>query len=248
MPSAEHLQNIDEQSLLRLSVSRGMCGKNATRRVALHFWPGAEGTAQIHQLAQMVGVVIRKDQRFAQYRLALAMRDFCEEIGARVLHQANHVRQIFLESGHTIVPGLIIGRHGSFWPVAAGKIRRDVLGIPAEFEDVALGDARVFEQLPTSVREGVRERPVFAGGKIVERVREMNVRSAAFQQVDELFAQFAIGVARGFRLGRGFFDCFFLFHAGFSDRSTFWGIPATGCELVFAKPELANIFSYSENV
>src|SRR5271155_5582273 len=120
MPSAEHLQNIDEQSLLRLSVSRGMCGKNATRRVALHFWPGAEGTAQIHQLAQMVGVVIRKDQRFAQYRLALAMRDFCEEIGARVLHQADHVRQIFLESGHTIVPGLIIGRHGSFWPVAAG--------------------------------------------------------------------------------------------------------------------------------
>src|SRR5580693_493815 len=142
--------------------------------------PRTERAAQIHELAKVVGVVVREKQRFAQNRLALTMRYFGEQIGARVSHQTDHLFQIALERRHAFLPGYLIGGHRRFWAVSVWKIRRDVFWISAEVHDVPLREPRVFEQLPARVRKRVRECPIFLSREIVQSVHEMDVRASAF--------------------------------------------------------------------
>ena len=49
---------------------------------------------QIHQLAQVIRVVVRQNQRLAQNRLPVAVGESCIQIVARILHQPDHLPQI----------------------------------------------------------------------------------------------------------------------------------------------------------
>src|SRR5258708_1381241 len=73
---------------------------------------------QIHELPQMIGVMVRQHQRLAQDRLAIAMRDFCVQIRFWILHQVDHFLQVALESLYGFVPRSVIRRHGRLRPVA----------------------------------------------------------------------------------------------------------------------------------
>src|SRR5580692_8922862 len=188
---------------------------------ALVLWPGAQSAAQVHELAEVIRIVVCQYQRFPQNRLALAMRYFSEEIGLRVLHQADHILQIPLECRDAFLPGFLVGGDRRFGPVSRWKRRGDVLGISAELEDVPLREPRMFEQLPARVRKRVREGSIFPRREIVESIHEMDVRASALEQVHDLLAQFAIRVASGLRRSFScfwfcsFFACLFLFHSGF---------------------------------
>src|ERR1700738_2308732 len=91
--------------------------------------------------------------------------------------------------------------------------------------------------------------------KALDRIHEMNVRPATFQQIGEFLPQrsvaspvpiflvvFALGGLRGLLcLDLGFFQSYF------SETSTVCGISGIGCCVVFEKPALPHIFSSSAN-
>src|SRR5580704_7170635 len=126
--------------------------------------------------------------------------------------------------------------------------------VSTELQDVPLCEPRVLEQLPARMRKGVGERSIFPSREAIQRIHKVNVRAPAFKKINQLFAQIAVCIRRRFNPGvlRSFLRCLFvrlfLFHSGFPEISTCCGIPVTGCKVVFAKPVLANIFSYSEKV
>src|ERR1700676_887293 len=149
-------------------------------RLALRFRPSAKCAAQIHELAEVISIVIRKKKRFPQNGLPLTMRYFGEEVGARTSHQMDHLLQIALERRHAFGPRLFIGGRWRFWPVPARKSGRDMFGITAEVQNVPLRKPRVFEQLPARVRQCVSESSIFPGGEPFQCVHEMDVRASAF--------------------------------------------------------------------
>src|SRR5437762_12192958 len=57
-------------------------------------WPFSERPPEIDELAEMIGVVVRHEQRFAQDRLAVPMGNPGEQIGLRILHETDHFLEI----------------------------------------------------------------------------------------------------------------------------------------------------------
>src|SRR6266481_2966322 len=113
----------------------------------------------------------------------------------------------------------------------------------------------MLQQLPAGVRQTGRKGPTFVRRKLLERIHKVHVRRAAFQHIDQVFAESRIAArARTFsarallRLGACFSYCLFFLQADFSETSTCCGISGTGCSDKFANPALRNIFSYSEKV
>ncbi len=158
------------------------------RNLILTFGPGAEGAAEVYELTQVVRIVVGQHQRFAQNCLALAVGDRRVEIGFWIFDEANHVAQVALESGDGVVPLLVVARGRGFRPVALGKFGRDVFAVAAEFQNIPLRDAGVFEELPPGVGEALRVGAALGRGEVLDGVHEMDVGAAALQQGDELFA------------------------------------------------------------
>src|SRR5271169_3271446 len=128
----------------------------------------------------MIGIMIGEQQRFAQNRLSLAVRYFGGQIGARICYKMDHFEQIALEGGHALVPSFTIGRRRRFGPVTGRKRWRDVFWISAELQDIPLREPRMFEQLPTRMRQTVRERAIFLWRESIQRIHEVDVRAPAF--------------------------------------------------------------------
>jgi hypothetical protein len=129
--------------------------------------------------------VIGQQQRLAQNRLPIAPWDPRIEIDLRSATSSLHRPQIFLECGHTRLPSFLIRGRFRRRPVSFRPFRGDMLCIAAELQNVPLAETHVFEQHPRSVREvrdfgsGELHRPVAHG------VVEADVRTAAFQQVEQ---------------------------------------------------------------
>ena len=70
-----------------------------------------------------------------------------------VRDQVLHGFQISAELLDALVPGRGVGRRGFCGPVSFGPFRGLVLLAAAEFEDVVLRDAEMFEEHPRRVRE-----------------------------------------------------------------------------------------------
>src|SRR5712692_4261222 len=206
-------------------------------------------------------MVICQHQRLAQNGLAVPMRNLRKQIRARILYQSNHLVQVVLELLHAFVPIGFAYRARRFWPIAFRKSGRDMLSVAAEFENVPLRDARMLQQLPTSVRQAGRKRTALVGRELFQRVHELHVRGAALQQIDHVLAQRRIVHARAFSM-RAFPRCTFpacllaacprarllFLQADFSETITCCGISGTGCSVDFVNPALRYIFSYSANV
>src|SRR5258708_7432533 len=136
-----------------------------------------------------------------------------------------------------------------------------MLRVAAKFKNVPLRDARMLQQLPTSVRQPRCKRPAFVGWKLFQRIHELHMRRAALEQIDHVLAQRGIVHARAFSIrafrrytlptflltacprGRPLF-----LQADFSETITCCGISGTGCSVDFTNPAFRNIFSYSEKV
>src|SRR5215469_13999066 len=217
--------------------------------------PFSQRAAQIHKLAEMIGIVVGEEQSLTQYRLTITMGNLGIQIGLRVFHQADYFSQVALKRFYGFIPRSGIGRPRRLRPVAFGKTRRNVLGVAAELQDVPLRDARMLQELPPGVRESGDEGSALCFREILDGIHEMDVRPASFQEVDHVVAQCFVAIARscffaGYRLFLGGRPDFFL-HIGdsyFSETRTCCGMSGTGCKVVFVKPALPNIFSYCTKV
>src|SRR5262249_36836851 len=121
-----------------------VCRSLAPRCLALPLLilPRAQGAAQQHEVSPGIGVVVGNEQRLAQDRLPLAVRDRREQVRGRVRDQVLHRLQIGAEGGEAPLPGAIIRRSIALGPVPVRKLWRDVLWVAAELEDVPLGYAQ----------------------------------------------------------------------------------------------------------
>src|SRR5262249_2697010 len=137
----------------------------------------------------MIGIVICQQQRLAQNRLPASVGNLRIQIRLRILHELDHLFQIALKIPYALFPRSVIWRKRCLRPVPPGKIRGDMLRIPAELQNVPLRDSRVLQQLPTGVRQSLGEHTLLALRKPCERIFKMHVRSAAFQQINEVFSQ-----------------------------------------------------------
>ena len=98
------------------------------------------------------------------------------------------------------------------------------------------------------MRQAFDEGSSFRFGKTIQRIHEVHVRPAAFQESDELLAQRLIVICPGAIL---FSDPLVLvLHevSYFSERSNCCGDSGTACSVVLANPAFLNIFSYCEKV
>src|SRR5215467_5643331 len=137
----------------------------------------------------MIRIVVRKKQRFAKNRLAVTMRNLRAQVGLGIFYQADHFFQVTLERLQSLVPGGRVRRTWRFRPIALRKSGRDMFRIAAEFENVPLRNPRMFQKLPARVWQSRDESAAFGFGEALDGVDEVNVRAAALQKVDEMFAQ-----------------------------------------------------------
>src|SRR5213593_1757059 len=79
--------------------------------------PSSEQPAHEHELAEVISVVIGHQERLAQDRLPLAVRDARKEVRRRVLNQARHRVQVSPERRDAPVPGAVVRRRGGRGPV-----------------------------------------------------------------------------------------------------------------------------------
>src|SRR5690242_6385763 len=107
--------------------------------------PGSQQPAQQDQLAHVISVVIRRQQRLPQNRLSVAVRDRREQIGFRIRNQRDHRFEIRSKFPQALIPRTVRRRRFGIRPVSSGELWRDVLRVPAELQDVPLGDAHVLE-------------------------------------------------------------------------------------------------------
>src|SRR5438034_1864030 len=56
--------------------------------------PGAEQASDQHELPQVIGVVVREDERFAQHRLPGAMREPGEQVRRGVARSEEHTSEL----------------------------------------------------------------------------------------------------------------------------------------------------------
>src|SRR5437016_13334888 len=71
--------------------------------------PGAEQASDQHELPQVIGVVVREDERFAQYRLPGAMRRLVRDPATDLFARLPHGTEIALHLGDARVPGGGVG-------------------------------------------------------------------------------------------------------------------------------------------
>src|SRR5512140_2301125 len=98
--------------------------------------PGAQSAAQVDQLAQVVGIMVRHQKCFTQDRLAFTVWNPGEQVPARALDKTHHRFQVRLKGADALIPGARAGWGIRGGPVTRWPFGRDVLWVAAEFENV----------------------------------------------------------------------------------------------------------------
>src|SRR5438034_7732717 len=78
----------------RVRIRPGPASGGVTEGFTLLGLPGAEQASDQHELPQVIGVVVREDERFAQYRLPGAMREAGEQVRRRVARSEEHTSEL----------------------------------------------------------------------------------------------------------------------------------------------------------
>src|ERR1700752_3977380 len=95
--------------------------RNKASAVVLTFRPGFQGAAQVHQLAEVIGIMICENQRLAKKCLSATPRKGSVQVNAGIGDESNHPSQVALKRLYALMPRGIIGRGGSFGPIALRK-------------------------------------------------------------------------------------------------------------------------------
>jgi len=158
------------------------------------FVPDAEEAAKNNELTEMISGVVGDEKRFAKKILAVAPTEGLEEVGVGFGDKGFEELEVFADGSDGGVPGVRGGRLGRFGPVFGGPLERMVAagGRRGELEDVALGDAEVFEELPGGVREVGWDGGAMLGGKVFDGVVEGNVGLTAAEEFENLLAELGL--------------------------------------------------------
>ena len=161
--------------------------------------PDAEEAAKDNELTEMIRGVVGDKKRFAEKILSVAPTEGLEEIGLWPGDESFELLKIGANGGDRSIPGVRRGWRGRLGPVLFGPFEWMVAagGRGGKVEDVALGDAEVFEELPGGVRQIGRDGGAVLGGKVFDGVVEGDVSLASAKEVDDLFAELGlVGVLR----------------------------------------------------
>ena len=131
----------------------------------------------------MIRVVVCHQQSLAQNCLAVAVRDFCEEIGCRISNQIFDLFQIIAELLYSFFPESFVAMIIGLWPIPFGPFRRNVFRVAAKLQNVPLRDAHVFEHLPGRVRQAFDLLSTQFSRKIFDEVIKTDMRVAGAQIV-----------------------------------------------------------------
>lgn len=140
----------------------------------------------------MVSVMISHEQGFTEDGLAFAMRNASEQIDTRIFHKVNHCLEVGAKRTNAPFPSSGIGWLGRWRPIPFGKGGRNVPRIPAEFEDIPLRNAEMFEKLPGGMGRAGDFHATQVFGKICEGAIKTDVSLFLRQQIDKVIAQRAI--------------------------------------------------------
>jgi hypothetical protein len=156
--------------------------------------PCAEEAAKENEFAEMMGVVVGEEKSFAEEILAVAPAEGFVEIVRGLFDEGDEVFQVAMNGGDGFVPGVSGGRLGRAGPVGIGPFDGMVAsgGRRGEVEDVALGDAKVFEKLPGGVGEVGRDGATEVGGEAFDGFVEGNVGLAAVKECEKLLPEFVL--------------------------------------------------------
>src|SRR5882672_7536863 len=80
--------------------------------------------------------------------LAFTIGNAGKEVRAGIVYKLFHGLEVFPKGFETGVPGGRVGRGVTFRPVAFGKLRRDVLRISTELQNIKLSQAHVLHESP----------------------------------------------------------------------------------------------------
>src|SRR5450755_2663057 len=100
-----------------------------------------------------------------------------------------HRFQVSPELLDAFVPRCGIRRGWLLRPIACGPRRRDMLAVPAEFENVPLRQAQVLQQHPRRMRKFRGLRTAQLGGQILYNILKLGVGSSTREKVEKMFTQ-----------------------------------------------------------
>lgn len=174
--------------------------------------PDVEEATDDDEFAEVVGVVVGDEKGFAEEVLAFAPAEGFVEVDVGFGEEGFEGALVGADGGDGVGPGMGVGRRGGFGPVVIGP--GDVFvaagGRGAELEDVALGDAEVFEDLPGGVWQVSGDGAVMFGGEVFDGGVEVGVGLAAGEQgeklLDELGVRGFVGFFGGHRCSCGGLD------------------------------------------
>src|SRR5437879_2942462 len=92
--------------------------------------------------------MVGHEQGFAQQRLPLPMRNGSEKIVGRIPYELSHFGQVSPERRRAGIPRRCVRRSIALGPVALRPLRRFMLRIAAEFENVPLRQAQMLQKPP----------------------------------------------------------------------------------------------------
>lgn len=124
------------------------------------------------------------DQDFTQQGLSGAVRQLRKQVCCLVAHQIAQRLQIDEDLFDRSAP--FGGPGDRTVPITVRKIRRDVAGVPAEFENVPLSDANMFEEFPGGVGRILDTRVDLAYRKAPQRRREIDMGRPAVEKFEQV--------------------------------------------------------------
>src|SRR5690348_6924080 len=107
------------------------------------------------------------------------MRDGSVQVNRLIGDQFAHRVQIGVEIANALGPRAIVRRCSGFWPISGGPLRRYMLCIAAELQNVPLREAHVLKDLPWRVLRAFGPLSPQRGRDSLDRRLERRVRLAA---------------------------------------------------------------------
>src|SRR5208282_2598383 len=137
----------------------------------------------------MICVVIGHQQGFAENGLAVAPWDSGQQVGLGIFYQILHRLEVLPEFFHTCIPNGGGRRSFCLRPIPFGPFRRDVFRVAAEFQNVPLRDAQVFQQHPERVGQAGRLLSKQFVRNVGDYFFELGVGATSIEQVNHMLAQ-----------------------------------------------------------
>lgn len=137
--------------------------------------------------------MIRDQQRLTKQRLAVAPREWFEQIPFLVFENANELRKVLIYAFDRSLPFALAlwSRRGR--PVVVRPLLFHVVFVAAKEQDVGLRDPQVLQQFPRGVRRTLWASTGLRDRELLDGIRERDVRVAIFEKGDQMFSQVRIG-------------------------------------------------------